>query len=108
MDDDNVILEWTADVAFNATERAFPARFDRVGLGFLVKPTVSIVRKSLLRFFPDSISALPSTILELEPRIAPWSIFASLAIAIGVGVVFGLYPARRAAMMDPIEALRHE
>jgi putative ABC transport system permease protein len=79
-----------------------------VALGFLVKPTVSVVRRGLLRFFPDSVSALPTTILELEPRIAPWSIIASLAIAIGVGVVFGLYPARRAALMDPIEALRHE
>ena len=79
-----------------------------VGLGFLVKPTVDVVRRGLLKFFPDSISALPSTILQLEPRIAPWSIIASLAIAIGVGVIFGLYPARRAAMMDPIEALRHE
>jgi putative ABC transport system permease protein len=79
-----------------------------VGLGFLVKPTVSAVRRLLFQFFPDTVSALPPTIVELQPRIAPWSIIASLAIAIGVGVIFGLYPARRAAMMDPIEALRHE
>ncbi len=41
-------------------------------------------------------------------KIDVFSIFLSLGVAVGVGIAFGLYPARRAAMLDPIEALRHE
>jgi putative ABC transport system permease protein len=53
-------------------------------------------------------SSLPPTIQNLQPIVAPWSIAVAFGISVCVGVLFGLYPARRAAMMDPIEALRHE
>jgi len=79
-----------------------------VGCGFLVGPVVRTVRESAVRVFPDMMAALPPVIMELQPRIAWWSIAASLIISIGVGVLFGIYPARRAAYMDPIEAWRHE
>ncbi|HWB00256.1 MAG TPA: ABC transporter permease [Pirellulales bacterium] len=76
--------------------------------GFGCRPVVQLVRSGLETFLPDVMTALPTNIRGLEPRIAPWSIFAAFLISVAVGVVFGLYPARRAAQMDPIEALRHE
>ena len=35
----------------------------------------------------------------------PWAVAAALAVAVGVGVVFGTLPARRAARLDPVQAL---
>jgi putative ABC transport system permease protein len=73
--------------------------------GLLCGPLFRMVRSVLLMISPD---LLPPTILTLEPRIAWWSVILSVFISLGVGLLFGLYPARRAAAMNPIEALRHE
>jgi putative ABC transport system permease protein len=43
-----------------------------------------------------------------QTLLTPWAILLSLGVSMLTGIVFGLYPARRAAYMDPIEALRHE
>jgi putative ABC transport system permease protein len=45
---------------------------------------------------------------HLPARVHVPSIFLALVVSVGVGVLFGWYPARRAAQLDPIEALRHE
>jgi putative ABC transport system permease protein len=76
--------------------------------GCLCRPAVSGIRSAVMAVFPQVTASLPSNIKNLEPQIAPWSIVVALVISVAVGVVFGLYPARRAANMDPIEALRHE
>ena len=44
----------------------------------------------------------------LPARLEPWAVAAGVGITAGVGLFFGLYPAARAARLDPIEALRRE
>jgi putative ABC transport system permease protein len=54
------------------------------------------------------LAALVSAISPIPARVAPWSIGLALVLGVGVGLLAGVYPATRAARLDPITALRSE
>ncbi|MDP6721573.1 MAG: FtsX-like permease family protein, partial [Pirellulaceae bacterium] len=66
------------------------------------------LRGILEKTIPEAMNNLPEAVQNVTPQVVPWSIPVAFGISVVVGVFFGLYPAMRAAQMDPIEALRHE
>ena len=76
--------------------------------GLLCLPITKQVWWVIATYLPEMYTALPDTVRGIEPIIVGWSIPLSFGVSVTIGIVFGLYPAARAAAMDPIEALRHE
>jgi putative ABC transport system permease protein len=68
------------------------------GVGGVLGVTVGIVIPQIIVYF----------IPEQKAIVTGSSVLLAFGISVGIGILFGLYPARRAALMDPIDALRHE
>ncbi|MDB6134895.1 MAG: Macrolide export ATP-binding/permease protein MacB [Verrucomicrobiales bacterium] len=76
-------------------------------VGLACSPALTGLRSLLTLLFPKLLASAPETIRNLDPVVVPWSLPLAAGISLATGVLFGLYPARRAAAMHPIDALRH-
>jgi putative ABC transport system permease protein len=70
--------------------------------------TLSLVGGLIGTTLGFSAALIVAALTPLPARIEPWSVPLGLGMTAIVGVFFGLYPAMRAARLDPIEALRRE
>ena len=89
--------------------RAIGAKRRQIVFQFLIETVVLSTTGGLIGigiglFIPWMITLIAG----MPTVVTPVSLILSLGISLAVGIVFGLYPAVRAAALDPIEALRHQ
>lgn len=89
--------------------KALGAKKNTIITQFLVESVILTFFGGIIgMIFGITVSYILSTIMGFPVAISPSAILLSVGVSGVIGVVFGLYPARRAANLQPIEALRWE
>jgi len=89
--------------------KALGARRSNIIWQFIVESiTLSLIGGVIGIILGFTIAAIISLVSPLPYLIAPWSIMAGLGVTFCIGLIFGTYPANRAARLDPVVALHYE
>ena len=101
-----VVTERTREIGIR---KAVGASYQAILWQFLVEAvTLSLVGGVFGILLGYGGASLVGAFTPLPYSLAAWSVVMAIAVVTGVGVVFGIYPASRAAKLDPIEALGYE
>ena len=76
-------------------------------IGLLCEPAYGSLIEFLETFSPKVYESLPPSMKDMTPEIVYWSLPMVFGLAVLTGVIFGIYPARKASKMPPVDALRH-
>ena len=80
-----------------------------ISLQFLIEAVLISVTGGLLGILVGcSASAFLTPLFGMPSSVPAWSIYVSFLVCVALGILFGYFPAVKAARMDPIEAIRHE
>jgi putative ABC transport system permease protein len=89
--------------------KAMGARRDDILLQFLIESvTMALLGGAIGVLFGISFAKIITLAIGMPSEIKLWAVIAGVTVAASVGIFFGVYPARRAAILDPTTALRFE
>jgi putative ABC transport system permease protein len=100
------VLERTREIGIR---RAIGARQNDIVRQFLIEAVMISILGGLMGIATGFVgSTIIATLADMPTVVTFLSIAVAFGVSVGVGLLFGIYPATQAAKLDPIEAIRHE